>query len=153
MTYTVSTVLELLWHTSYLSKTLLISIIPTFLCIHCFYVMFFALKRPNSLVLYCYLYGCHWASLRMCEVGHCRWCFTSAKQILINELQVCLFFSDKSRQRIKARLYAERERESSANEKAAFATENVIIKSNTLVCTEGEHEQNLVSAENGVDNL
>ena len=37
------------------------------------------------------------ASLQICEVRTCRLCFTSAKQISINELKVCLFLSKKSR--------------------------------------------------------
>ena len=41
--------------------------------------------------------ACHWASLQICGARYSRLCHTSANQILINDLKVCLFVSDKSR--------------------------------------------------------
>ena len=90
------------YKSKYLSKALLIFVIFTFFVqpIHCFYVTSFALKRPNYSVYYCYHYGVHWASLQICEVRHCQLCLTSAKQILINKLKVCLFSQTNCGQRI-----------------------------------------------------
>ena len=91
-----------LYKSKYLSKALLIFVIFTFFVqpIHCCYIMSFALKRPNYLVYYCYHYDVHWASLQICEVRHCQLRLTSAKQILINKLKVCLFSQTNCGQRI-----------------------------------------------------
>ena len=79
----------------YLSKTLLIFIISTFFVYSLLLCFVFRNKTPKLFIGIAISTARRRASLQICEVRHCRFCLTSAKQILINELKVCLPFLDK----------------------------------------------------------
>ena len=81
---------------NYLSKNLLVFIIVTFFVYSLLLCYVFRITTPKLFGIIAISTACHRASLQICEVRRCRLCLTSAKQILINELKVCLFFSDKS---------------------------------------------------------
>ena len=81
----------------YFSNTLLIFIIFTFfvyLLLLCYALRIKTSKLFGVIVIST---ARQRASLQICDVRHLRLSLTSAKQILINELKVCLFLSDKSR--------------------------------------------------------
>ena len=81
----------------YFSKTLLIFIIFTFFVYSLLLCYVLRIKTPKLFGQLLSFYARQRASLEICEVRHFRLCLTSAKQILINELKVCLFLSDKLR--------------------------------------------------------
>ena len=81
----------------YFSKTVLIFIIFTFFMYSLLLCYALRIKTPKLFSVIAISTAGQRASLQICEVRHFRLCLTSAKQILINELKVCLFLSDKSR--------------------------------------------------------
>ena len=89
---------EMFTHKSkYIPKILLIFIIFTFFVYSVLLCYALRIKTPTLFGVIIISTARQRASLQTCEVRHCRLCLTSAKQILINEVKVCLFLSDKSR--------------------------------------------------------
>ena len=68
-----------------------------FFCVFTAFMLCFALNARTIRCNIAISTPRHCASLQICEVRHCWLCLTLAKQILINELKACLFFSDKLR--------------------------------------------------------